>query len=148
VEGLGVQINNDLFEVFLVIKSGFIIFISHRHEARLIHGGMRTGKSSMLLFVTHQAFLCGYRHFEKSGMHILKGMLDDRSIDEIIKGIPSGRVKKNADKIKESIENNLEPNQIFLIDTSLDLINKVQDKIDRIDMELKREMRTSVVSNV
>ncbi|VVB64967.1 Transposase [uncultured archaeon] len=51
--------------------------------------------------------------FGKSGMHILRGMLDDRSIDDIIKSIPSGRVKKNADKIKESIENNLDPSQIF-----------------------------------
>jgi transposase len=65
------------------------------------------------------------------------GMLDDRSIDEIIQGIPSGRVKKNAGKIKESIENNLDPSQIFLIESSLDLMSKVQNKIDMIDTDLK-----------
>lgn len=80
--------------------------------------------------------------FGKSGMHILRGLLDDQSIDEIIKGIPSGRVKKNADKIKESIENNLDSSQIFLIESSLDLMGHVQDKIDRIDMDLKSKIIT------
>lgn len=75
-------------------------------------------------------------------MHILRGLLDDQSIDEIIKGIPSGRVKKNADKIKESIENNLDSSQIFLIESSLDLMGHVQDKIDRIDMDLKSKIIT------
>ena len=80
--------------------------------------------------------------FGKSGMHILRGLLDDRSIDEIIDGIPSGRVKKNAAKIKESIENNLDSSQIFLIESSLDLMRYVQDKIDMIDADLKRKIRT------
>lgn len=80
--------------------------------------------------------------FGKSGMHILRGMLDDRSIDDIIKSIPSGRVKKNAGKIKEAIENNLDPSQIFLIESSLDLMGGVQDKINAIDMDLKRKMST------
>jgi len=80
--------------------------------------------------------------FGKSGLHILRGMLDGRSIDEIIKSIPSNRVKKNADKIKEAIENNLDPSQIFLIECSLDLIGSVQDKINAIDADLKRKMNT------
>jgi len=80
--------------------------------------------------------------FGKSGMHILWGLLDGQSIDEIIKGIPSGRVKKNADKIRKSIENNLDSTQIFLIDSSLDLMGRVQDKIDRIDKDLKSKINT------
>lgn len=79
--------------------------------------------------------------FGKSGMHILRGLLDDRSIDEIIKSIPSGRVRKNANTIKESIENNLDPSQIFLIESSLDLMGSVQDKINAIDADLKSKMR-------
>ena len=80
--------------------------------------------------------------FGKSGMHILWGLLDGQSIDEIINGIPSGRVKKNADKIRKSIENNLDSTQIFLIDSSLDLMGRVQDKIDRIDKDLKSKINT------
>jgi transposase len=80
--------------------------------------------------------------FGKSGLHILKGMLDGKSIDDIIKNIPSSRVKKNADKIKEAIENNLDPSQIFLIESSIDLIGSVQDKINAIDADLKNKMST------
>ncbi len=69
-------------------------------------------------------------------------MLDGRSIDQIIEGIPSRRIKKKADEIKASIENNLDPSQIFLVESSLDLIGCVQDKIDKIDMDLKRKIST------
>ena len=79
--------------------------------------------------------------FGKSGTHILRGLLDNRSIDEIIESIPSRRVKKNADKIKESIENNLDSSQIFLIESSLDLMGSIQDNINRIDADLRK--RTS-----
>jgi transposase len=78
--------------------------------------------------------------FGKSGMHIMRGLLEGQSIDQIIKGIPSGRVKKNADKIKVSIENNLDSSQIFLIESNLELIGSVQNKIDRIDADLNRRM--------
>jgi transposase len=80
--------------------------------------------------------------FGKSGMHILRGLLDGRSIDEIIEGIPSRRIKKKADEIKASIENNLDPSQIFLVESSLDLMGCVQDKIDKIDTDLKRKIST------
>jgi transposase len=82
--------------------------------------------------------------FGKSGMHILRGLLDDRSIDEIIESIPSGRVKRNADKIKEAIENNLDSSQIFLIESSLDLMGNVQGNIDMIDTDLKRKISTKL----
>jgi len=78
--------------------------------------------------------------FGKSGMHILRGLLDDRSIDEIVNSIPSSRVKRNANRIRESIENNLDSSQIFLIESSLDLMGNIQDKIDTIDADLRRKM--------
>lgn len=37
-------------------------------------------------------------------------------------------LKKNADKIKESIENNLDSSQIFLIESSLDLMGHASTK--------------------
>jgi len=69
-------------------------------------------------------------------------MLDGRSIDEIIEGIPTRRIKQKADEIKASIENNLDLSHIFLVESSLDLMGCVQDKIDRIDMDLKRKIIT------
>jgi hypothetical protein len=70
-------------------------------------------------------------------------LLDNQSIDEIIESIPSRRVKKNADKIKESIENNLDSSQIFLIESSLDLMGSIQCNINRIDADLRRRTSSS-----
>lgn len=80
--------------------------------------------------------------FGKSGTHILRGLLDNQSIDEIIESIPSRRVKKNADKIRESIENNLDSSQIFLIESSLDLMGSIQGNINRIDADLRKRTST------
>lgn len=78
--------------------------------------------------------------FGKSGMHILRGLLDGRSIDEIIEGIPSRRIKKKADEIKAAIENNLDPSQIFLIESSLQLMNAVQSKIAELDLDIHNKI--------
>lgn len=48
-------------------------------------------------------------------------------------------MKKNADKIKASIENNLDSSRIFLIESNLELIGSVQDKIAKIDADLSRK---------
>lgn len=42
--------------------------------------------------------------FGKSGMHILRGLLDDQSIDEIIKGIPSGRLKRTPTRSRSPLK--------------------------------------------
>jgi transposase len=69
-------------------------------------------------------------------MHIIRGLLDGQSLDAIIKGIPSGRVMKKADLIKESVHNNLEPTQVILIESSLSLIRSVEQQIDMIEAEI------------
>jgi len=79
--------------------------------------------------------------FGKSGIHILKGLLDGQAIDDIIKGIPSGRVRKKGGQIKEAIHNNLEITQILLIESSLDLIAKIREKIDEIRNEIEARIK-------
>jgi transposase len=74
--------------------------------------------------------------FGKSGMHILRGLLDGQNLDAIIKGIPSGRVRKKADQIKEAIHNNLDLTQVILIESSLSLIRSVEQQIDMIESEI------------
>jgi transposase len=74
--------------------------------------------------------------FGKSGMHIIRGLLDGQNLDAIIEGIPSGRVKKKADQIKEAIHNNLELSQIILIESSLSLIRSVEQQIDMVESEI------------
>lgn len=41
--------------------------------------------------------------FGKSGMHCLAGKLLGLDVDEIIRTIPSRRIRKNADEIREAI---------------------------------------------
>ena len=74
--------------------------------------------------------------FGKSGMHIIRGLLDGQSLGAIIEGIPSGRVRKKADQIKEAVHNNLELTQVILIESSLSLIRSVEQQIDMIESEV------------
>jgi len=74
--------------------------------------------------------------FGKSGMYLLNCILDGRDIDEIIEGIPSSRLKKKADQIKEAIKSHLEVSQIILIRGSLSLIRSIQERIDELDREI------------
>jgi transposase len=74
--------------------------------------------------------------FGKSGMHILRGLLDGQNLDAIVKGIPSGRVKKKADQIKEAVHNNLELTQVILIESSLSLIRSIEQQIDMVESEI------------
>lgn len=74
--------------------------------------------------------------FGKSGMHILMGLLNGQNLDAIIEGIPSGQVKKKADQLKEAIHNNLDLTQVILIESSLNLIRAVKEKIDMIEAEI------------
>jgi hypothetical protein len=58
---------------------------------------------------------------------------EGRDIDEIIDGIPSGRLKKKADQIKESIKSRQEISQVILIRGSLSLMRSIQERIDELD---------------
>jgi transposase len=46
--------------------------------------------------------------FGESGRYILGGLVEEKSIDEILDGIPSGRVRKKRDLIKAALGNGLD----------------------------------------
>lgn len=75
--------------------------------------------------------------FGKSGMHCLTDKLLGQDVDEIIRTIPSRRVRKNADEIREAIQANLDPVQIMSIRISLSLIKSINQKIEEIDAEIQ-----------
>ena len=77
----------------------------------------------------------------KSGMYLLNCVLEGRDIDEIIDGIPSGRLKKKADQIKESIKSRLEISQVILIRGSLNLMRSIQERIDELDGEISASIQ-------
>jgi transposase len=79
--------------------------------------------------------------FGKSGMYLLNGILEGKDIDEILEGIPSSRLKKKADQIKEAIKSHLEISQIILIRGSLCLMRSIQERIDELDGEISARIQ-------
>ncbi|MFB3766448.1 MAG: transposase, partial [Methanotrichaceae archaeon] len=59
--------------------------------------------------------------FGKSGRYIIERLLEGKTIDQIISGIPSKRVRKKADELREAIRNSIDPNIVFLIKTNLEV---------------------------
>lgn len=53
--------------------------------------------------------------FGKSGRYVLNGLLDGRNIDQILVRVPSKKIQKKADQIREAIKSQLEVSQIFLL---------------------------------
>jgi transposase len=75
--------------------------------------------------------------FGGSGRYVLNGLLEKRNIEDLLEGIPSKRVKKKAEQIREAIKSNLEISQVFLIKQSLMLVDQIQNIISEIDEEIK-----------
>ena len=74
--------------------------------------------------------------FGKSGRYIIERLLEGKTIDQIISGIPSKRVQKKADKLREAIRNSIDPVQVFLIKTDLEVIDGISEKIKILDDEI------------
>jgi transposase len=75
--------------------------------------------------------------FGKSGMYVMRELLDGQRIDTIIKGIPSGRAKKKTDQIEEAaICNNLETTQVISIESLLRRIHSVDQQNKLIESEI------------
>jgi transposase len=79
--------------------------------------------------------------FGKSGMHILNGLLEGKNIDEILKGIKYKSVLKKEQMLRDAIKNSLDPAKILMIRTYLELIEKIQCKIDILDGEIKNRIQ-------
>ena len=75
--------------------------------------------------------------FGKAGQTILNGLLEGRTIDDILKGINLKRLKATDEEIKEAIKGSLDFTQILLIRGSLEQMAAIQKRIDEIRKEIK-----------
>ncbi len=75
--------------------------------------------------------------FGKSGRYILNCLMEGKSVEDIIEGLPSRRIKKKADSIREAIMSSLEISQIIQIRGSLKVIDAIQERIDELDSEIQ-----------
>ena len=80
--------------------------------------------------------------FGKSGRYIIDMLLEGKTIEEIISGIPSKKIRKKEDELREAIKNAIDPNEIFLIKTNLDAIDSLYEKVERIEAEISIKVRT------
>jgi transposase len=69
-------------------------------------------------------------------------LVDGKSIDDIIEGLPVKKLSKKAPEIREAIIANLDITQIILIRGSLELISDIKKRID----ELENEIRMRIAS--
>jgi len=74
--------------------------------------------------------------FGKSGRYIIERLLEGMTIEQIISGIPSKRVRKKADELREAIRNSIDSVQILLIKTNLDAIDYLSEKIKLLEAEI------------
>lgn len=75
--------------------------------------------------------------FGKSGRYILTCLMEGMSVEDIIESLPSKRIKKKADLIREAIMSSLEVSQIIQIRGSLKVIDVIQERIDELDREIQ-----------
>ena len=68
--------------------------------------------------------------FGKSGRYIIDRLLEGKTIDQIISGIPSKRVQKKEDELREAIRNGIDPVQVFLIKANLDVIDDISTNLN------------------
>ena len=79
--------------------------------------------------------------FGKSGRYIIERLLEGKTIDQIISSIPSKRIRKKADMLREAIKNSIDPVQVFLIKTNLEVIDGINEKIKILDAEISIKVK-------
>lgn len=79
--------------------------------------------------------------FGKSGRYIIDRLLEGKTIDQIISGIPSKRVRKKEEGLRNAIKNGLDPVQLLLIKTNLDAIDNLSEKINILDAEISIKVK-------
>jgi len=75
--------------------------------------------------------------FGKSGIHIIRGILNGLSIGDILESIPSKKVKARREEIQDAIRANISPVQVDLIGRLLDSVDFLNREISSIDEQIQ-----------
>ncbi len=97
--------------------------------------------------ILHQLDVCSIRLctvltdvFSKTGYAILKGIVENKTQEEITKTLPS-KTHKHASLFFDQIPSHIPDSAIFLIDSMLKVFDNLQVEIDRIEERMKFYMR-------
>lgn len=79
--------------------------------------------------------------FCKSGRYIMDGLAEEKPIEEILKGIPSGKIRKKKDLIRAALENGLnDTNRMLLID-ALEILDNLESKMEKLSLEVLKKVQ-------
>ena len=78
----------------------------------------------------------------KSGRSILDGLLEGKTVDEILVGIKSKKIRKKDQELREAIKNSLDPAQILVIRYYLEQMEETQKKIESLDTEIMSRIKS------
>jgi transposase len=87
--------------------------------------------------------------FGKSGVHLIWGLLNRANTENIIITLPSVRIKKKADILREILSGSLSDLQIILIKKNLDMMAHINEHIHVLDEQIiARMMEQDSIRNV
>jgi transposase len=79
--------------------------------------------------------------FGKSGRYLIQGLLKEKTVDELIAGIPSKRIRKKESELKNAIKSGLSASQVIVIEQNLQLIDRITEQIAQLDEEILFRMK-------
>ncbi len=79
--------------------------------------------------------------FGKSGLTIINGILNGKTIDQIFVKIKSKKIRIKKTQIKESLKGELSQNDIFTIKECLDSIKFLDEEIKRFDSKINQNLK-------
>ncbi len=79
--------------------------------------------------------------FCKSGRYILDGLAKKKSIEKILKGIPSGKIRKKQDEIRVALERSLDDTNRMLLIDALEFIDNLESKIEKLSHEVLKKIQ-------
>jgi len=74
--------------------------------------------------------------FCKSGRYILDGLAEEKPLEEILKGIPSGKIRKKQDLIRSALENGLNDTNRMLLKDALEILDNLELKMEKLSLEV------------
>jgi len=74
--------------------------------------------------------------FCKSGRYILDGLAKEKPLEEILKCIPSGKIRKKKDEIRAALENGLNYSNRLLLTDALEILDHLESKMEKLSLEV------------
>jgi transposase len=79
--------------------------------------------------------------FCKSGRYILDCLAKKKPIEEILKGIPSGKIRKKQDLIRSALENGLNDTSRMLLIDALEILDNLESKMEKLSLEVLKKVQ-------